>query len=149
MNRRVLKKLLPAALLLTAILHNVPAQKSSKKNKIPSTSITGSYSFKRPSAENSLDAQLLPDGKVKIYMYASWIGNAATGNVNNGEIKTTLPLKNNVAVYESGRCRITIRFTGRSAMVTERGNPDCGFGLNVSAAGAYAKRSRRTPKFDF
>lgn len=133
---------------MMAAFQILPAQNRTK-TKASSGSITGSYSFKRPSAENSLDARLLPGGKVKIYLYASWVGSAATGNVNNGEIKATLPLKNNVAVYESGQCRITIRFDARRAIVTEKGNSDCGFGLNVSAAGSYLKRSSRTPKFDF
>jgi hypothetical protein len=125
----------------------VPAQ-GRTKTRSSSKSVTGSYSFKLPSAENSLDAQLLPNGKVKIYLYASWIGSVSLGNVRNGELRETLPLQNNVAVYESGQCRITIRFTGRRAVVTQNEN-DCGFGLNVSAEGSYIKRSSRKPKFDF
>lgn len=122
---------------------------SGTKAKSSSSGVTGSYSFRRPYAENSLEVQQLADGKVKIYLYASWIGSVANGNVNNGEFKTILPLRNNVAVYESGQCRITIRFNRKRAVVTEKGTLACGFGLNVSAAGTYVKRNSRTPKFDF
>jgi hypothetical protein len=143
----LLKKLLPAALIMAAAFQIVQAQGGTKSR--PSTeSVTGSYRFRSPSAENSLDAQLLPGGKVKIYLYASWIGSAALGNVHNGELRETLVLKNNVAVYESGQCRITIRFSRLQAVVTQNEN-DCGFGLNVSAGGRYRKRSSRRPKFDF
>jgi hypothetical protein len=145
MSTRLLQRLIPAALLLLVAFQLVPAQ---RKLKPPRDGITGNYRFRSPSAENSLDAQRLPGGKVKIYLYASWIGNAAMGNVRNGEIRETLSLKNNVAVYESGQCRITILFTGRRAIVTQS-EDDCGFGLNVLADGSYRKRNSRTPKFDF
>jgi hypothetical protein len=147
MTTRLLIKLLPAALVLVTAFQIVQAQPR-VKSRPSQGSITGSYRFRSPSAENSLDAQLLPSGKVKIYLYASWIGSVALGNVRNGEIRETLPLKNNVAVYESGPCRITIRFGGGRAVVTQNEN-DCGFGLNVLADGSYVKRSRRVPKFDF
>ena len=147
MNIRVLKKLMPVALLLLASFQIAPAQGERRIKPSPG-SITGTYSFRNPSAENSLSAQWLPGGKVKIYLYASWIGSVEMGNVRNGEIRATLPLKNNVAVYESGQCRITIRFRGRRAIVTQNEN-DCDFGLNVLADGTYIKRSSRRPKFDF
>lgn len=139
------KKLAPAALLLLLLFPLVPAQ---RKLNSSYSRITGSYRHRSRSAENSLDAMLLPGGRVKIYLYASWIGNAAMGNVRNGEVRATLPLRNNVAVYESGRCRITIRFTKSRAFVTQN-EADCDFGLNVSAEGSYRKRNGRAPKFDF
>lgn len=139
------KRLVPAALLLLLSFQLAPAQR--KAYRAPGN-VTGSYRYRSPSAENSLDALKLPGGKVKIYLYASWIGNAALGNVRNGEVRATLPLKNNVAVYESGQCRITIRFAGRRAFVTQNEN-DCDFGLNVWAEGSYRKRTSRPPTFDF
>jgi hypothetical protein len=145
MNTRWLKNLLLAALALGAAFQIGAAQRSAAPGPVR---ITGHYRFKSPSAEKSLDAQQLPGGRVKIYLYASWIGDAATGNVNNGEVKATLPLRNNLAVYESGQCRITIRFTGKRALVTQSEN-DCGFGLNVSAEGNYLRRSALRPRFDF
>lgn len=112
--------------------------------------ITGRYSLRSPSMENSLDVLLLAGGKIKVYLFASWIGSAATGNVNTGEIKTILPFKNGTALYESVGCRITIRFAGNKAIVDQaESGGDCGFGLNVSAEGTYKKRNGRTPKFDF
>lgn len=147
MNTVLLKKLLPVALSLMAAFQLAPAQARTKR-KPSRESITGSYSFRHPSAENTLKVQQLPGGNVKIYLYASWIGSVALGNVRNGELRETLALKRNVAVYESGQCRITIRFNGRRAIVTQNEN-DCGFALNVSADGTYIRRSRRAPVFDF
>jgi hypothetical protein len=121
------------------------------QNAKPGSGITGHYSARSRSAENSLDVQLLPDGKVKIYLYASWIGSVATGNVNTGEIRAILPLSNGrTALYESGQCRITIRFAANKVIVRQSAPVgDCGFGLNVSADGTYKKRNRRRPRFDF
>jgi|GEM_PF-2211201 len=112
--------------------------------------VTGTYSIKNSSTENTLEAQVLSGGRVKIHLYASWIGTVAAGQVNTGEIKEILTLKNRTAVYESGGCRITIRFGGNRAKVkqTER-EGGCGFGLNVSASGTYLKLHGRRPKFDF
>ena len=142
-----MKKLLPASLLLVAAFQLVQAQ-----GRVPprasAASVTGTYSFQRPDAENTLRARQLPGGRVKIYIYASWIGSVEMGNVRTGEVRATLALRNNVAVYESGQCRITIRFTRRRAIVTQNEN-DCDFGLNVLATGSYTKRSSRAPKFDF
>ncbi len=43
-------------------------------------------------------------------------------------------------------CQITMRFTRGKLIVTQESN--CGFGLNVSAAGTYRRISARKPKFD-
>lgn len=142
-----LSKLMPAALLLLLPFIQLAAAQR-RPGPAAASGITGSYRFRSPSAENSLDARQLPGGRVKIYLYASWIGNASLGNVRNGEVRATLPLRKNVVVYESGQCRITIRFEGRRALVRQNRN-DCDFGLNVSAEGSYTKRTGRTPEFDF
>jgi len=144
-------KLIVATVILLTILQVASAQNiNARKSKPAAVGVTGSYVLRNSTTENARDAQKLAGGKVKIYLYASWIGNAATGNVNNGEIKATLPLANNRAEYRAGACRISIRFTGNRAVVAQTGSDsDCGFGLNVSASGTYTKRSSRAPKFDF
>lgn len=144
-------RLIIATIILLTIFQLAGAQdRNARKAKPAAVNVTGSYVLRNSTTENALDAQKLSDGKVKIYLYASWIGNAATGNVNNGELKTTLPLVNNRAVYKSGECTISIKFTGNRAIVTQTGSSiPCDFGLNVSATGTYAKRSSRAPKFDF
>jgi hypothetical protein len=143
-SRPLTLSFLACAILLFAYA-SAQAQRSSGGSVV-----TGTYTIKNPSTENTLEAQALPGGRVKIYLYASWIGSVAAGRVNTGEIKEILVLKNRTAVYESGGCRITIRFSGNTAKVqqTER-EGGCGFGLNVSASGTYRRRSRRAPKFDF
>jgi len=142
-SRPLILSVLACAILLFASV-SAQAQRSS------GNAVTGTYTIKNPSTENTLEAQALPGGRVKIHLYASWIGTVAPGQVNTGEIKEILALKNSTAVYESVGCRITIRFGGNRAKVqqTEK-EGGCGFGLNVSASGTYRKRSRRVPKFDF
>jgi len=136
-------------LLLTCQLV-VPARHRETRNKRGASRITGHYSVRDSSRENSLEVLLLPGGKVKIHLYASWIGSAAAGNVNTGEIKAILPLRNGTALYESGQCRISIRFVGNKAIVRQtETNGACGFGLNVSAEGTYRRRNARRPEFDF
>jgi hypothetical protein len=150
MRRTSMKKYIYALAVLLMICWQGYAQDGRSKSRTAGAGVTGHYSVRNPSMENSLDVLLLPGGKVKIYLYASWIGSVETGNVNVGEIKTVVPFRNGTAVYESGQCRIQIRFVRSRAIVTqtERGG-DCGFGLNVSATGTYRKRNGRTPKFDF
>lgn len=151
MRRTSMKKYIYALPVLLMICWQGYAQdgRSKTRTALP-PSVTGHYGVRNPSMENSLDVLLLPGGKVKIYLYASWIGSAETGNVNVGEIKSVVPFRNGRAVYESGQCRIYFRFVRSRAIVkqTERGG-DCGFGLNVTATGTYRKRNGRTPKFDF
>jgi hypothetical protein len=145
-SRPLILSFLACAIFLFAYV-SVQAQPSRASR---GSTVTGTYSIKNPSTENTLEAQVLPGGRVKIHLYASWIGSVSAGQVNTGELKEILPLKNRIAVYESNGCRITIRFAGHRAKVqqTER-EGGCGFGLNVSASGTYRKRSRRVPKFDF
>ena len=144
-----MKRTIFILLLLLSASQFIYAQGGKPKAKSAPDNVTGHYTLRNSSAENTLDALLLPDGKVKVYLYASWIG-SVPGAVNNGEIKTTLGLKNRVAVYESGQCKITIRFAGNRAIVKQTGSSIvCDFGLNVSADGTYSKRNSRKPKFDF
>jgi len=58
-------------------------------------------------------------------------------------------LDKGVAIYESGKCKISMKFTLNKVAITESvENGDCGFGVNVSAAGPYRKIAGK-PKFDF
>lgn len=145
-SRPLILSFLACAIFLFAAV-SVQAQPGRARS---GNAVTGTYTIKNPSTENTLEAQTLPGGRVKIHLYASWIGSVAAGQVNTGELKEILILKNRTAVYESGGCRITIRFSGNRAKVkqTER-QEGCGFGLNVSASGTYRKRNSRRPKFDF
>ena len=148
-------RLLVLLFITLPLLFSVARPIQARSRRAPKASsargVTGQYRLRNRTTENTLDVLLLPGGKVKIYLYASWIGSAATGNVNTGEIKAVIPLRNGTALYESGECKITIRFVGRRRAIVEQveKNGDCGFGLNVSAQGIYQKRSSRAPKFDF
>lgn len=107
--------------------------------------ITGSYE----SGSNSLDVLRLLDNRVKFYLFAMW-KSPANGEVSHfGEVCAVVPLIDNTAIYESGECRIKMKFAGRKVTVTQIGNDaDCGFGANVTADGVYRKRSSRVPKFE-
>ncbi|MGH9903558.1 MAG: hypothetical protein ACRD68_17265 [Pyrinomonadaceae bacterium] len=106
-------------------------------------SVTGTYSIKD---QAELDAQVLPDGRLKFFLFASW-NSGRPGDVNVGEASGVVPLEGDTAVYTDENCRITMRFAGRRAHISQEGN--CGFGLNVTADGVYVKTSGRAPKFDF
>ena len=111
--------------------------------------VTGQYRLTQNEFRNRLDVQQLPGGKIKLNLLALWVSPNSPENIHNGEIQAVVPLKNGVAVYESGNCRITMKFTPGKVVIGESGdNIDCGFGANVTAAGSYRRTSRK-PKFDF
>lgn len=108
--------------------------------------MTGSYASKN----NSLDAQLLPDGDVKFHLIALWKSPTNREVIHDGEISALVPMQNNLAVYEKGKCKIMLEFLANKVIVSETGSDtDCDFGMNVTAAGTYRKRNSRIPKFDF
>jgi hypothetical protein len=65
--------------------------------------------------------------------------------VNTGEGKGIAFIEGDTAIFKPDgaeeECRITMKFTGGKLFVTQEGV--CGFGLNVTAAGAYRKVSSR------
>ncbi|MFO1372747.1 MAG: hypothetical protein U1F42_10265 [Candidatus Competibacteraceae bacterium] len=81
-----------------------------------------------------------------IYEYSSLYGPMA----NTGEGAGIAVIEGDTAVFKpddtDAECRITIQFMENGLNVGQDGI--CGFGHNVSAAGAYRKISGRKPKFD-
>ena len=70
-------------------------------------------------------------------------------SVHTGEASGIARIAGNTAVFEprqAGRCRIEMKFERPKLVVTQDG--DCGFGLNVTAEGAYKRISRRKPRFE-
>lgn len=107
--------------------------------------ITGSYKF----GSNFLDVLQLPDGRVKFYLFAMWKSLVNREVSHFGEACGVVPLIDNTAIYESGECRIKMKFAGRKVTVTQIGSDaDCGFGANVTADGVYRKRSSRVSSFE-
>jgi len=114
------------------------------------SSVTGHYRLRQDEFRNSLDVQQLTGGKIKFQLVALWVSYNNPENIHNGELRGTVTLDKGVAIYESGTCKITMKFTQNKVAVTESDdNGDCGFGANVTAAGSYRKINSRTPTFDF
>lgn len=69
---------------------------------------------------------------------------------NVGEGRGIAHIEGDTAIFnpypDDANCKITMKFATGKMIVTQEGN--CGFGLNVSAAGTYRKTSSAKPKFD-
>lgn len=110
-----------------------------------SRSVTGKYIIKDKS---SLDVLVLPDGRIKFHLFASYTPARNPGATRVGEAEGVVPLQGNTAVYETNEpdCKITMKFMSNRVTVSQEGG--CGFGVNVTANGTYIKRSNQVPKFD-
>jgi uncharacterized protein len=99
-----------------------------------SRSISGEYD--RSSGPISADITILElkNGMVRVTGYAVWVGN---GNVNNGKLNGSFPLKGNKVYYNKDGCRLTITFH-HNALTISNDNSGCG-GLNVTFDGKYRK----------
>ena len=107
--------------------------------------ITGTYLSKN----NSLDAQLLPNGSLKFDLTAIWKSPVNREVIHFGEIQSVVLMKDNFAIYEKGQCKIVMEFLPSKVDISQTGSDaDCGFGANVNAAGTYRKRNSRVPAFD-
>lgn len=82
----------------------------------------------------------LQKNRVRVVGTAIWVGNAAQGNVNVGEINGVFPLYENKLLYnesEEDSCHLSITFAKNILVVTDD-NSRCG-GLNVSFNGEYRR----------
>ena len=68
---------------------------------------------------------------------ATWVGDAATGNVNAGSINGMVRIEGNAARYDLDGCQFTIEFLP-DALIVDGDNGACG-GLNVSFDGDYER----------
>lgn len=69
---------------------------------------------------------------------AYWVGNATTGNVNQGEVYGIVTLQGSKAIYNQGSCQLQIEF--HSNALTVKDNEACG-GLNVTFTGEYQRKT--------
>lgn len=82
----------------------------------------------------------LQKNRARVVGSAIWVGHAARGNINVGEIDGVFPLDNNKLHYgkpEEDGCLLTITFAKNALVVTDD-NSRCG-GLNVSFNGEYRR----------
>jgi hypothetical protein len=137
-----------ALLLLLATSLLVAGQTPQAAKAKPSRSVTGHYVMRRSAFHNTLDVQQLPGGKIKFDLIALWVSQNNPENVHNGEIQAIVSLENGVAVYQEGTCRIKMEFLPTRVRISESADTsDCGFGVNVTAAGSYRKTDTKKPKF--
>lgn len=86
----------------------------------------------------TLNITALGKYKAKITGDSIWIGDAARGNVNLGNIEGEFPISNNMLYYhDEYACKFTVIFKAQSLEV-KNDNGRCG-GLNVSFNGFYKK----------
>lgn len=75
---------------------------------------------------------------------------SGTNDTNTGEANGHALLENDTATFKPDGadedCRITLQFAHDKLVARQEGN--CGFGLNVSAAGTYKRTSSKKPAFE-
>lgn len=144
-----MKHKLARLILLPLICFAASAQASLPALTKP-RSVTGRYSFRKDEFRNSLNVRQLPGGKIRFELIALWVSANNPQNIHNGELHGVAPLKNGLAIYENGNCRVTMAFaSNRVTITTDDVIDDCGFGANVAASGTYRKINSKNPKFDF
>ena len=144
MNHRV------SAILLWLVVFFVAAAQTPLPTNRKQKSVTGQYRLRQDEFRNRLDVQQLSGGKIKFQLVALWVSFNNPENIHNGELQGVVTLEKGLAIFESGTCQITMKFTSNKVVITEGDdNGECGFGTNVTAAGSYRKIDNRKPKFDF
>jgi hypothetical protein len=102
---------------------------------------TGTY-YRRDGSRSSIDVAELGGGRLRFSLTAFYGALDSPFGPNLGTAHGTVELRDGVAVYSQGTCRLTLRF-GRAASgnlhIDEAG--DCGFGHNVTAQGDYHRTS--------
>lgn len=134
-----------ALLLFVFLLAYTLALTETEAASLPRDNITGRYELRYSNVRGSLNVQLLAGNQIKFSLMALLL--TAGGETRNGVAEGTVALNGGTAVYQSGRCRIVMKFLGNRVEVKESNVDDCGFGAFVTAEGTYLRRSRR-PRFD-
>ncbi|MBI4853408.1 MAG: hypothetical protein HY819_16565 [Acidobacteria bacterium] len=127
-------------LFLVISLFTITITAQNNKDK-PTSNITGHYIFKKSNVANQLDIKHLNSNKIKFHLTAILI--TGSDSPHNGEIEAEIELKDNVAVYKEGSCKITLKFSNNKVQIAEENVDDCGFGAYVTAEGIYTKKSNK------
>ena len=109
----------------------------------------------RDASGSSFSILALGKGKLRVAFAGVYAYKTAAGEdmANTGEASGQADIAGDTAIFKPDnmeQCTITLKFIpGGKLKVTQNGaDSECGFGLNVSAAGFYKKVSSRKPKFD-
>ena len=112
------------------------------------TNLTGHYRFRKGEFRNHLSVLQLSGGRIKFNLTALWVSPNNPENIHNGEIAGVVAVSSGTAIYENGDCKISMQFSRTGVVVREdHAGDDCGFGVNVSAAGVYRKIDSKKPRF--
>ncbi len=132
-----------ASMLFIALLACCPIQAQSESAQARRTrdNISGHYALRYSNVRSRLDVQLLPNNQIKFSLVA--LLETGGNSPRNGIVEATVALKNGVAVYEQGECKISMKFINNKAVVRESHVDDCGFGAFVTAEGTYLRKSRK------
>ncbi len=92
----------------------------------------------------------LGNQKLRVEVSATYEYTTPSGPMaNTGEGSGIAHIEGDTATFKpdgaEDECKITMKFKGGKLIVTQESN--CGFGLNVTADGAYKRISTRKPKF--
>jgi hypothetical protein len=136
-----------ALLLLLSLLTCIfaQAQQDGHKTRNRLDDVSGHYILSYSNVSGSLDALLLPKGRIRFRLLA--LLQTGGESPRNGMVEGTVSLKNDTAVYKEETCQISMKFVNNKVIVREQNVGDCGFGAYVTAQGTYIRKARK-PKFD-
>jgi hypothetical protein len=116
---------------------------------VTASQANGTYRYR----QNEIKILALGNNKLRIQMDLTYEYKSPAGpTANTGEASGEATIENDTAVFypsDDHKCKITIRFlAGNKIKVSEENMMDCGFGMNVSSEGTYAKVKAGKPTFD-
>lgn len=126
------------------------AEAQGKRAAVSRAEVTGT--FRTDDGDSEFKIEALGRGHLKVAFFGS-IKLGTEGNVNTGAASGLALIEGDTAFFvpddqEPEQCFIKLIFTKPGALkVVQEGEGNCGFGLNVSAGGLYAKVSNTKPKF--
>ena len=134
------------SILFVLVLFGVAA---SQKRIVTATEANGTYRYRH----NEIKILALGHNKLRIQMDLTYEYRTSYGPMaNTGEASGEAAIENDTATFyplDDHKCRITIKFLADNKLrVSEANNIDCGFGMNVTSEGTYAKIKAGKPKFD-
>ncbi len=105
------------------------------------------------SGRNEIKILALGHNRLRIQVNLTYEYKSQAGPMANvGEATGEATIENDTATFhppDTENCTITIKFLrGKKIRVSEDRTINCGFGLNVSSEGTYAKIKGGKPKFD-
>lgn len=131
-------------------------QTQAQRKAVSGAEVTGTFVYnftgKYKGNSNEIKILALGGGKLKLafdLVYPFFNGKEPMVNVGQAEGEATI--SGDTAVFtnpDDSSCKITIKFVRPGLLnVSQKGGTACGFGLNVTADGAYRKTSSKKPVF--